>query len=310
MNNDLSRPRLQMAGLTHVGQVRTSNQDNYLIADMRRLLNVCDSSVIDMDGRSMVAQQPGELLIVADGMGGYAHGATASQIAIRQMASCVSMLMEDFLVIDPNDDEEFREALRAAPEQIRKRLQVEGRMNQEKVQMGTTLTVTYVVWPYFYVLHIGDSACYRLRDGSLSRMTRDHTVAQAMMDSGVPEDEIRNSQFHHMLWNSLSAAVSSEPEPEPDLFRHELRPGDSLLLCSDGLTRHLSLTQVESIMNTGHSPEDQCEQLITAANNGGGRDNITAVIANFQAPPSAADTCGEDSVYEVLSRLSDTEIAF
>lgn len=293
MSHQTDQPNLMMAGLTSIGQVRQTNQDHYLIAEMRRLLDVCDSSVINMDGNSVATARPGELLIVADGMGGHAHGGAASQLAIEYMVSYVSHLVNNFSVIDPDNDQEFRQALQAVPDEIRRRLRDVGRETPEKSRMGTTLTAAYVTWPNFYVLHVGDSACYRLQSGKLEKLTRDHTVAQAMMDSGVTKDQINNKRFHHMLWNSLTARESSESHSEPDVIREHLDPGDSLLLCSDGLTRHVSSLRIEEILNDGRDPKLQCETLIAEANDAGGRDNITAVIARFEAAPSDSHSCAD-----------------
>jgi len=293
-----------MAGCTHVGHRRESNQDNYLVADMRRLLDVCDSSLIDLDGREIVGTPPGELLIVADGMGGYAHGDRASKVAVQLMAEYVSGLMKEFLIIDPNDDEDFRNALLKAPESIHEQLMAEAKKTTGKGQMGTTLTAAYVAWPWCYVLHVGDSQAFLIRDQNIRQITRDQTIAQSLLEGGMQDSEIPVN-----YWHTLESCISASPDhPQPELYRLELKAGDALVLNSDGLTRHVGADRINSVLNSSGTAEEKCQQLVAKANEQGGLDNITIVIAQFDGIPKTNEVCGDDKHYSAMRSLADTVI--
>ncbi|MEQ9407116.1 MAG: protein phosphatase 2C domain-containing protein [Fuerstiella sp.] len=312
MDQNIEQRRMQMAGATHIGRVRPSNQDHYLIADMRRLLNIRDSSLPQLDGNALVGWQPGELLMVADGMGGYAHGGRASQLAIQQMAIHLRDLICEFHNLHSSNDAEFRKALKKAPVRIQQMLQQEGKADPDKSQMGTTLTAVYVSWPDFYLLHVGDSCCFLFRDGKLRQLTKDHTLAQSLIDAGIKKEDIPYNSYHHVLSNSISA---SDAEPKPDLIRDRLKPGDVLLLSTDGLTRHVSSEEIAAVMESGDSAADRCAQLIELANSRGGHDNITVVIADCTASASASSTTDapgleDDADYELLAALADTDIGY
>jgi len=295
----------QMAGATNQGRVRKSNQDQFLIADHRRLLDVCCSSVEDFDGEKIVSGNPGELLIVADGMGGYQHGAVASEITIREMAAFVASMRHDATSGAIDDDVEFRKALSSLPGKIHRHLQIDGKKDLAKAKMGTTLTAAYIRWPWCYVFHVGDSRCYLSRDGILKQITHDHTIAQTYIDAGMPEMALRNPASQHTLWNSISA---SDNEPHPDLTRIQLKVGDTLVLCSDGLTRHLSSDNILQEISSELSAEDKCQRLIKLANDRGGRDNITVVIADFAGAPTSQESCGEPLEFELPPNLADTAV--
>lgn len=302
----ISQPKhsATMAGCTHVGQRRESNQDNYLVADMRRLVDVCDSSLIDLDGRKIVGTPPGELLIVADGMGGYAHGDRASQVAVQLTAEYVSGLMKDFLIIDPDDDEEFRNALLRAPETIHQQLMAEAQGSIDKRQMGTTLTVAYVAWPWCYVLHVGDTQAFLVRDQKIRKITRDQTLAQSLLETGLPDSEIPMR-----FWHTLESCISASPDhPHPQLYRLELQVGDSLVLNSDGLTRHVEVDEISSVVLGEGTVQEKCETLVAKANDNGGRDNITVVLADFSATPDSGQMCNNSEIYSVVPSLADTAI--
>lgn len=293
-----------MAGCTHVGQRRDSNQDNYLVADMRRLLDVCDSSVIDLDGREIVGTPPGELLIVADGMGGYAHGDRASRVAVQLMSEYVCGLMKEFLVIDPEDDEDFRNALLRAPETIHQQLMAEARQSIGKGRMGTTLTAAYVAWPWCYILHVGDSQAFLIREQRIRQVTRDQTVAQSLLEGGLKDHEIPEN-FRHTLESCISA---SQDNSHPEVYRLELKVGDVLVLNSDGLTRHVAADEIYAVANGSGTVEERCEQLVAKANENGGRDNITVVMAAFDGPPKSNDVCGDRKDDAAMKSLADTDI--
>lgn len=205
------------------------------------------------------------------------------------MAEYVSGLMTEFLIIDPNDDQGFRDALMQAPEKIHRRLMAEASDSVEKRQMGTTLTTAYIAWPWCYVLHVGDSQAFLIRDEQIRKITRDQTVAQSLLDGGMNSADIP-VKFWHTLESCISASFD---DPAPALYKLQLQLGDVLVLNSDGLTRHVETDELKATVLGRGSVSEKCEQLVTQANQNGGRDNITVVIADFATAPTSDDLCGE-----------------
>lgn len=201
------------------------------------------------------------------------------------MTGYVTNLMPRFLVIDPANDDGFRAALTEGPVKIHHLLQKEGEQDPKKARMGTTLTVAYIVWPYLYVVHVGDTRCYLFRNGQLWQLTTDHTVAQYFTDAGESQIALsHNTSLQNTLWNCISA---TRTPPEPQIDREQLRAGDRVLRCSDGLTKHLSMTDIAAVLESAKSLEEQTKHLIQESNSRGGRDNISVVIGAFEGRPDA-----------------------
>jgi protein phosphatase len=159
--------------------------------------------------------------------------------------------------------------------------------------MGTTLTMACVLWPRVYVVHAGDSRCYLHRDGTLGRMTRDHTIAQKALDEGIlTEEEAKSSVLSNTLWNCIGGGAAGV---SPDVYHATLCPGDELLLCTDGLTRHLPDAQIATILARSDSPARAVDTLIAAANEAGGADNVTVIVGRM-LPLATADETPPDGV--------------
>jgi protein phosphatase len=144
--------------------------------------------------------------------------------------------------------------------------------------MGTTLTMAHLIWPRLYVVHAGDSRCYLIRDGVPEQLTTDHTLARQMVESGglKPEDEA-DSKWSNVLWNVLGGYTDGDLTAE--VRRVDLESGDAIVLCSDGLHRYVDMEQLATIVSEAESPESACKRLIEIANDAGGEDNITVVVA-------------------------------
>ncbi len=148
--------------------------------------------------------------------------------------------------------------------------------------MGTTLTMAWVVWPSVYLIHVGDSRAYLFRDGRLKLWSHDQTLAQALADNGaIAANEIETSRFRHVLTSALGCRTNMEPQ----YGRDELMPNDKLLICTDGLTEHLSDDEIAEILAQEGSTETACNRMIEAAKKAGGKDNITVVLAHFITNP-------------------------
>jgi len=146
----------------------------------------------------------------------------------------------------------------------------------ERQGMATTLTVVHVLWPTAYLVHVGDSRCYLFRDSGLTQLTRDQTLAQDMVERGVlTADRADDSEWSHMLSGAVGAQIA------PDTSKVELARGDTLLLCTDGLTKHLKTAQITDVLRVAESAEGACRKLVTTALDRGGTDNVTVVVSRF-----------------------------
>jgi PPM family protein phosphatase len=274
--------RLDVAGATDVGRERPRNEDAYLIATLQRSIVVHDASP-DAARGWLAGESAGTLMIVADGMGAQGGGHIASHVAVRTIAGYLLNVMPwTKLRSQAPAGRETASSLPGVRDQLSSAILVgDATVKQTGAQtaspqMGTTLTLAFVLWPTLYVTHVGDSRCYLFRAGMLTRLTTDHTLAQKLSDDGIqPLDP--ESALNNVLWNSLGA---NEVAPQPQIWKQTLVAGDILLLCSDGLTKHLSDDEIRAVLGSGEASAAQCGRLIQHANERGGSDNITVVIAN------------------------------
>lgn len=279
---------IDAAGMTNVGLSREGNEDAFMIATLQRSLVVHAASPSATNG-GLHDSLAGTLLMVADGMGGEGGGEVASRVAVNTVASYLLNVMPwaSASVAPPAEvscsdvGAQLSSALVVGDSCVKFAAQ-----HSPTPRMGSTLTMALVLWPALYVAHVGDTRCYLLREGQFSRLTTDHTLAQKVLDDAV-EPVPPDSQLHHLLWNSLGG---SKNLPEPQIVRLELQPGDRLLLCSDGLTKHVSDPEILLALSTGEPNATQCAKLIALANAGGGSDNVTVLVANVPFPPRASAT--------------------
>lgn len=279
--NDSRDSAWDVGGYSHQGKQRKVNEDTYLVASFQRSMHVVDSN--HPDGKSAMIPEPaaGAVLMVADGMGGHGGGDKASQAAVRVIsdylihvlpcASAMSATLGDGRTSLHGVRSKLASALLAGDEAIRSAAAEEETVRQ----MGTTLTLAVITGPLLYVAHVGDSRCYLFRRATLHQLTRDHTVANQVAELGGNVSEA--AQLNHILWNCLGGGEGSFPQPE--VTKHELRAGDVVLLCSDGLTGELDDSTIAALLAKDEDSRSTCRMLVDEANRRGGRDNITAVVA-------------------------------
>jgi protein phosphatase len=239
---------ISSAGLSDVGRVRTENEDHWF-ADPQQ-----------------------GLYLVADGIGGAAAGGLASQIVAEVLPPLLrSKLRGAKDLAGP----EIARQVSAALVELSERLREESQDALGLKGMGSTVVLTLVRDRQAVVAHMGDSRAYLLRTGRLEQLTKDHTLAQLLVDRGeiAPEEAVS-----HPARGRLTQFVGMGMEAIPDTESLELAPGDRLLLCSDGLTGMLSDQQILEILSQQTAPAEACRRLIDAANEAGGKDNITALI--------------------------------
>jgi serine/threonine protein phosphatase PrpC len=269
-------------GLTHPGKVRKDNQDHFLLCYLRKQLVVRLSSIPEAEGLLAESERLASLAMVADGVGGSARGETASRVALSAVAKYVSRSMRCYYSAGTHDDQELHDALQDSAHQCHAELLRRGEEDADYRGMATTLTLYLGVWPRAYLLQVGDSRCYLLRNGELAQITRDQTMAQEMVDLGIMKaEEAARTRLAHTLTSSIGG---SQTEPRVTMF--DMTWGHVLLLCSDGLTRHVSDARIRDVLRSMISARQACETLMQEALDGGGTDNITIVVG--RAVPGVA----------------------
>lgn len=280
-------PSATTFGLTDRGRVRHSNQDQYLIAELTKSMLVSSTS-LEFEQR-IFGNVQGEILLVADGMGGHAAGETASRLAIGHLIRRLLNSVHWFFHGDVDKEEAFISDLQNLMKDAHARILLESERNLDQRGMGTTLTMAHRIGRRMFVVHAGDSRCYLIRDREVQQLTTDHTLARQMVESGgmKPEDEA-GSRWSNVLWNVLGG------HPDGDLVaeacRVDLQPGDVVVLCSDGLHRYVDMEALRRMVEEKDHPESICRRLVAHANDSGGEDNVTVVVSkpNLDDSPSAS----------------------
>ena len=266
-------------GLTHPGKVRQVNQDHFLIYSLHKHMQVHHTSLPDLDELPLKDERLANLAVVADGVGSGAGGEEASRIAVQVVAEYVAHTMRCYYAADASDEGAFSEALQEAA--MRSHASVVGKAEADPDQRGmaTTLTLLISVWPVTYLLQVGDSRCYLLRDGELTQLTRDQTMAQELVDDGVlKQDDADKTRWAHVLSSSIGGMQTA-----PVVTRIDRTWQDVILLCSDGLTKDVTDDRIKERLLSMTSAQQLCEDLLQDALDGGGSDNIT-ILARRVTP--------------------------
>ncbi len=226
------------------------------------------------------------LTILADGMGGYNGGEVASGMSIALLqASFGRWLAHSGPSAHPRA---MRRAMQAGVDEANQAILEAGVANVQLQGMGTTLVVSVFGPNRAIVGHIGDSRCYRLREGQLHLLTRDHSLMQEQLDAGAITPEQAAQSPHR---NLVTRALGIERHVELEMHEHDALPGDLFLLCSDGLSEMVSDAQIFTLLSRDIGLSEKATLLVATANDNGGRDNISVVLAraNGAAAPEAAD---------------------
>ncbi len=267
---------LDCYGVSDRGRKRERNEDQFLVAELQKSMLVGMTSLTPEESTRLFGRVLGHLLLVADGMGGAAAGEQASRIAVSSLTKFILNTMPWFFGLDEEHLQELKAELAHGLQRCQKSIEAFASEHPAMKGMGTTLTMAYVLWPHVYVVHVGDSRCYLRRGQDLHQVTRDHTIAQQLRDTGVNVGPF--SRLGNVLWNVIGGGSS---ELSPEVYRLEIEPGDTLLLCTDGLNRHVSDETIAESLAQELSATETCHELIAAANEGGGTDNTTVVVARF-----------------------------
>jgi serine/threonine protein phosphatase PrpC len=266
-------------GLTDPGRVRHSNEDQFLIAELTKAMKVLHASL--PQPKTQYSDERGYLFIVADGMGGHQAGEQASAMAVESIEAFALNTLKWFFLLKGGADQDILKEFQTALQQADAKVCQEAAQHSELAGMGTTVTMAHSIGSRLFVVHVGDSRCYLLREGELHRLTHDHTLVEELMARGqIQPEEAAHHHLRHVITNVVGG---DEVGVRVECHRIELEAGDTILLCSDGLTTMVSDDRIAAVLRAEDDPRAACERLVTEANEQGGKDNITVIAARFAA---------------------------
>lgn len=251
-------------GLTDVGRVRTNNEDSFRILEALHLF------------------------VLSDGMGGEAHGEVASSMAVESIVNyCAEATDDSGMILDGAAGEHWAEKtkrLQSAVYLANSRIYESAQKNPEQRGMGATLTAAWFDNGRLSIAHVGDSRAYLLRGGTLLQLTSDHSLVAEQVRRGIiTPQEAEASEMQSVLLRALGA----HSQVEVDVDEVGIYPRDVLLLCSDGLTRMVTEPEIAGSLQAETDPTSVARKLIELANERGGIDNITVIVARFQEEPKS-----------------------
>ena len=261
-------------GLSHVGRVREANEDHFVVASLRKTLTLRHTNV---DHAFLLERNTGPealLMLVADGVGGHVGGAEASRVAATAIVEYLSSAAHCFNNLDVDHEHEFMERLENSVRIAHERITSAAAGERPP---ATTLTMVLLVAPRAYVVHVGDSRAMFLRKRRLRVLTRDQTMGEELVDVGaITAEQAARSRFRDQLTSALGSSAMT-----PSLGLVDLRAGDVLLLCTDGLTKHVTESRIADVLGQSATAEQVGRQLVDEALVGGGSDNVSVVVARI-----------------------------
>jgi serine/threonine protein phosphatase PrpC len=266
---------IDMFGITHQGKVRTVNQDHFLIATVHPEVVIHGSSLPHEDELPLRGSRLGTILLVADGVGGSDDGGTAARVATEAVTRYVASTLRCYHAAARGEHDEFFKDLNAAALEAHDAVRAEAATRPPETRLATTLTMGVGVWPWLYVVQVGDSRAYVFTKGKLERVTRDQTFAQDLIEGGMKEKDLEKSPLRHVL----SSAIGGD-EAKPQVTRADITErGCIVLFCTDGLTKHVSDDEIAQQCKSEKSARALCHDLLELALERGGSDNVTIVVA-------------------------------
>jgi protein phosphatase len=292
--------RITVFGKTDLGRTRDHNEDSFLVADLTTREASLQPSV-----REHLLGPKGTLLLVADGMGGAASGEVASQMAIDTV---FRHLEKTWCADDATGPEQFATHLKEAVEVTNTKIYTAARERPEHKGMGTTATAVGVLGDHLYIAQVGDSRAYLVRRGEATQLTKDQSLMQRLVDAGeLTEEEAEKSERK----NIILQALGPDQKVKVDLTHQDVRRGDVIVVCSDGLSGQVKKEEIAGIVTPLDKDLVQASaELIDLANQRGGPDNITVVVARLSGDglpePKSGDRVGHQA-FHLLDGESTTE---
>ncbi len=256
-------------GRTDVGRTREHNEDAFVVADLTR-----NNATLQPDVRTHRVGERGTLFMVADGMGGAAAGEIASAMAVEVVLREVT----DAVTAESPDPESFATTIKRATAAANTQIHTFAAEHPEFRGMGTTATVAGILGDTLYLAQVGDSRGYLVRDGVALQITKDQSLMQKLIEAGeLTEEEAEHSERR----NIILQALGPESSIKVDLTHQRVRRGDVLVLCSDGLSGQVTRDEIGRVATEESDLVAGCKRLIDRANENGGPDNITVIMARF-----------------------------
>lgn len=271
---------IDVFGLSHPGKMRSENQDHFLLATIHKRVQVIQTNLTEQAQMPMEDERLAFVAMVADGVGGAEGGVEASATALEVAMHYLARSTDCYYRAD-GSDEQFINALQTAAMQSHEAVIAKAREVADGRPMATTLTLWMGVWPLYYLLQVGDSRYYLYREGTLTQVTRDQTIAQDLLDQGV---FTRTMAARSQYSNVLSSALGGEAAI-PIVTRMRADWNNVHLLCTDGLTRHVSDERIAAVLGDMTTARQACEQLLESALDAGGSDNISIIIGRAVRRP-------------------------
>src|SRR5712671_316527 len=287
--------KVEVFAKTDLGRTRDHNEDRFLVADLSRREASLQPAV-----RVHQIGERGSLFVVADGMGGAAAGELASQMATETI---YQQLVRGWGTEREVTAQRFAYRLKEAVEVANEQIHAYAAAHPEVRGMGTTTTAVGVLGDHFFLSQVGDSRAYLIRNGAAVQLTRDQSLMQRLVEAGeLTEEEAARSERR----NIILQALGPDARVKVDLTHQEVRKGDILALCSDGLSGQVKKDEIAAVATRERDLPAACDRLIALANERGGPDNITVVLARFDGEGLRAAEAGEAPGHQVYP-LIDTE---
>ena len=284
MDTDIqwARPRdleLDLFGITHIGLVRKENQDHFMLCTVHPQVVVHGTSLPEADKLPLRGERLATYMLVADGVGSGSGGGDASRLALETITEYVASSLRSYHAAGGASDGEFYTAMTTAALEAHQAVRQRA-LNDPDHKMATTLTLAVAVFPWMYVIQVGDSRCYRYWSGELTQMTRDQTIAQALVDQGImPAERAGSSPFSHVLSSAIGGDTAT-----PAVTRIDIPRGCVILLATDGLTKHVSTEEIKAQVEAMTSSEQLCRSLLQVVLDRGATDNVTLIAARAPVP--------------------------
>jgi serine/threonine protein phosphatase PrpC len=267
-------------GLTHRGKVRPDNQDHFFQGPLIRGVRVEQNSLGHGKDEVVLMERLASLAVVADGLGGHEGGEEAARRTVQELVRSVSTFFHEAEFREAEDPDVFSRLLHEAALAVHESLLEKAKREGEEVRFATTLTLFLGLWPHAYLLQVGDSRCYVYRNGTLTQISRDQTLAQELVDQGV----LTRTQAERSRWADVLSSAVGGKQAAPVVTRVVRDWGTVVLLCSDGLTKHVSDQRIEERLASMTSARQVAEQLLQDALDDGGTDNITMIVGRTLPP--------------------------
>jgi len=278
----LRKPRddeIDVYGLTHTGKARAGNNDHFLIGQVHKHLDVWRASLSELERATFGEERLAFVMMVADGVGAGERGQEASRLALQVVTEYVASSMDAYYASDARESSAFVEVLEEAALRCHAEVQRRAEERPEFRGMATTLTMFFSVWPWYYIVQVGDSRYYVYRDGVLNQISRDQTMAEDLIAQGG----FQRTQAFMDKWSHILSSSIGGKQTAPVVTRLRAAWQNVHLLCSDGLTKHVSDARIAERLRDMTSARQVCEDLLQDALDGGGSDNITIVVGRAVA---------------------------